>query len=174
VVAPLRALFGMTSDLGARIADEPIEAFLQRTNLFGGLDARELRRLAAVVHVRSFEDGEYVYEQGRPGAALFLLRSGKVEISRREADGRDAAIAVLLPPASFEEMAALDREVVRWTSARSIGRSELLAMGRSDLESFAGRWPATANKVLLRLAEAVASRTRAVLEANGVLRDLPP
>jgi CRP-like cAMP-binding protein len=164
----------MTSDLGARSGGESVAAFLQRTSLFGALDARELGRLAGVVHVRSFEDGEYVYEQGRPGAALFLLRAGKVEISRRERNGQDVSIAVLLPPASFEEMAALDREVVRWTSARSSGRSELLAMGRSDLESFAGRWPSTANKVLLRLAEAVAARTRAVLAANDVLRDVPP
>jgi CRP-like cAMP-binding protein len=164
----------MTSHLEACGAQESVGEFLQRTTLFDVLEKREAMRLAAVVHVRSFENGEYVYEQGRPGAALFLLRSGKVEISRRERDGRDVSIAVLVPPASFEEMAALDREVVRWTSARSIGRSELLAMGRSDLESFATRWPVSANKVLLRLAETVASRTRAVLQANELLRDVPP
>jgi CRP-like cAMP-binding protein len=159
----------MTSDFAESPAKETIAQFLRRTHLFGELDARELKWLSRIVHVRHFADGEFIYEEGRPGAALFLLRRGSVEITKRVADQGVLSIAVLAPPASFEELAALGSDVVRWTSARSKGESELLALGRSDLESLARHAPDIANKVIIRVAEVTARRVRVVLESQGLL-----
>lgn len=169
LLSRLRALFGMTSDFGEAQAKETIAQFLRRTNLFGELEDRELKWLARIVHVRHFADGEFIYEEGRPGAALFLLRRGSVEITKRGADGGVLSIAILAPPASFEELAALGSDVVRWTSARAKGEAELLALGRSDLESLARHSPDIANKVIVRLAEVTARRVRLVLESQGLL-----
>jgi len=161
----------MTSDFAEAPAQETIARFLSRTNLFGELDARELKWLSRIVHVRHFADGEFVYEEGRPGAALFLLRHGSVEITRRVAGGATLSIAVLEPPASFEELAALGSDLVRWTSAQAKGKAELLALGRSDLESLARHRPDIANKVIVRLAEVTSRRLRIVLESQGLLSE---
>ena len=171
LLSRLRALFGMTSDLAQAEAEETLAQFLRRTNLFGELDARELKWLSRIVHVRHFDDGEFVYEEGRPGAALFLLRHGSVEITKRLADGATLSIAVLEPPASFEELAALSSDLVRWTSARVKGKAELLALGRSDLESLARHQPHIANKVIIRLAEVTSRKLRIVLESQGLLSE---
>ena len=47
-------------------------------------------------------DGEYIYEQGKPGVALFLIRRGVVEITRRRQKGEEVRLLVLLslPPPS--------------------------------------------------------------------------
>ena len=163
----LRVLFGRAPVEPAPADHETLVHFLGRTALFGGLGKRDLEHLARGVHVRHFHDGESIYEEGRPGAALFLLRNGKVEITRRMADGSTLAIASLDPPASFEELAAIGGDVARYTSARARGAVELLALGRADLESMSRQNPTAANKVIVRLAEATAGRLYALLESQG-------
>lgn len=163
----LRVLFGMTPAPPASADHETLVHFLGRTTLFGGLGKRDLEHLARFVLVRQFRDGESIYEEGRPGAALFLVRTGRVEITKRMADGSTLAVASLDPPASFEELAAIGGEVARWTSARARGAVELLALGRADLESLSRQNPSAANKVIVSLAEATARRLHLLLESQG-------
>lgn len=96
---------------------------------------RDLAGLARIVHEREYADGEYISEEGRPGAALFIVRRG-VEVVRRDADTREIPIVLLEPPASFDESAAIGTGVIRWFSVRASGPVSLLALGRSDLDAF--------------------------------------
>jgi CRP-like cAMP-binding protein len=141
---------------------------LRQVTLFEGLDPRELRRLARIVHEREYRDGEYICEEGKPGVALFVLRRGTVEISRRGGDGRPVSVAVLEPPASFEESAAMGTEAVRWFSVRARGPVSLLALGKSDLDAMIVNFPVLANKVLLKLAGLMAMRLQFLLEAQAL------
>jgi hypothetical protein len=43
--------------------------FLAQVSLFEDLGRGELARLARIVHERDYGDGEYICEEGRPGAA---------------------------------------------------------------------------------------------------------
>jgi CRP-like cAMP-binding protein len=141
---------------------------LRQVALFEDLDRRELRRLARIVHEREYRDGEYICEEGKPGVALFVLRRGTVEISRRGGDGRQVLLAVLEPPASFEESAAMGTEAVRWFSVRARGPVFLLALGKSDLDAMIVNFPVLANKVLLKLAGLMAMRLQFLLEAQAL------
>ena len=161
-----RALFGLR-----KTADRPLTLvdFLRQVMLFEGLDTRELRRLARIVHEREYRDGEYICEEGKPAAALFVIRRGTVEILRRGSDGREVSLAVLEPPASFEESAAMGTEAVRWFSVRARGPVSLLALGKSDLDAMIVNFPVLANKVLIKLAGLMAMRLQFVLEAQDLL-----
>jgi CRP-like cAMP-binding protein len=140
--------------------------FLEKVTLFEDLDHRDRRRLARIVHEREYRDGEYICEAGRPGAALFVLRRGLVEVVSTGSDGREVALAILEPPASFEESAALGMAPVRWFSARARGPVSLLALGKSDLEALSVTFPLLANKVLMRLAGIMAIRLQMLLDAT--------
>ena len=137
---------------------------LRQVTLFEDLDRWELRRLARIVHEREYCDGDYICEEGKPGAALFVLRRGTVEVLRRGADGQEVSLAVLEPPSSFEESAALGTETVRWFSVRARGPVSLLALGKSDLDAMILNFPVLANKVLIKLAGLMAIRLQFVLE----------
>jgi CRP-like cAMP-binding protein len=165
-----RALFGLR-----KTADRPLTLvdFLRQVTLFEGLDTREFRRLARIVHEREYRDGEYVCEQGKPGAALFVLRSGVVDVVKRGRDGQDESLAVLEPPASFEEWAALGTGTARWFSIRARGAVSLLALGKSDLEAMMVNFPPVANKVLFNLAGLMAMRMQLLLEAQDLLEAGP-
>jgi CRP/FNR family transcriptional regulator, cyclic AMP receptor protein len=144
--------------------------FLRQVSLFEDLGRWDLVRVARIVHEREYSDGEYICEEGRPGASVFIVRRGVVEIVKRDTGARDVPLALLEPPASFEESAALGTGVIRWFSVRARGPVSLLALGKSDLDALILNFPVLANKVLIKLAGIMAARLQMLIDAE-VLRD---
>jgi CRP-like cAMP-binding protein len=145
---------------------ESLAQFLRQVSLFEDLTQRDLVRVARIVHEREYGDGEYICEEGRPGAALFVVRRGVVEVLKRGAGGEDVPLALLEPPASFEEAAALRTGVIRWFSVRARGPVSLLALGTSDLDELILHFPPLANKVLIKLAGIMAARLQMLIDVE--------
>src|SRR2546425_11156672 len=118
---PARALFEPPPETAVAEKRRSLVDFLKQVTLFEDLSRWDLRRLARIVHERDYRDGEYVFEEGKPGAALFVLRRGMVEVVRRGSSGTEVPLAILEPPACFEESAAMGTEAGRWFSARARG-----------------------------------------------------
>jgi CRP-like cAMP-binding protein len=97
-----------------------------------------------------------------------------VEVVRRDADGQQVPVALLEPPASFEESAAIGVGVIRWFSVRARGPVSLLALGKSDLDALILNFPVVANKVLIRLAEIMAARLQMLIDAEGLRAPTEP
>ena len=163
--APARALFGPTPETVTEKGGSLVD-FLKQVTLFEDLGRRDLRRLARIVHERDYHDGEYIFQEGKPGATFFFLRRGMVEVVREGNSGTEVPLAMLEPPASFEESAAMGTESVRWFSARARGPVSLLTLGKSDLDALSVNFPLLANKVLMRLAGIMAIRFRMLLDAQ--------
>jgi CRP-like cAMP-binding protein len=161
-----RALFGPPPETTAAERHRGLVDFLKQVTLFEDLGYWELRRLARIVHERDYRDGEYIVEQGKPGAALFALRRGLVEVVRRGREGQEVPIATLEPPACFEEAAATGSEWVHLFSARARGPVSVVALGKADLDALSVNFPLAANRVLMRLAGAMAMRLQMILEAQ--------
>jgi CRP-like cAMP-binding protein len=138
--------------------------FLAQVGVFETLDRRELARLARIVHERDYADGEYICEEGRPGAAVFIVRRGVVEVVRRGGRAEATSVALLEPPASFDESAAIGAGMIRWFSVRARGPVSLLALGKSDLDALSTDYPEGANKILVRLAGIMAIRLQTLIE----------
>ena len=138
--------------------------FLAQVSVFETLDRRELARVARIVHERDYADGEYICEEGRPGAAVFIVRRGVVEVVRRGGGTEETSVALLEPPASFDESAAIGAGMIRWFSVRARGPVSLLALGKSDLEALSADFPGLANKILVRLAGIMAMRLQVLIE----------
>jgi CRP-like cAMP-binding protein len=164
-VGAARALFQAPESAMTKQHESLVE-FLGRVSLFEDLAHRELARVARIVHERQFGDGEYICEEGRPGAALFVVRRGVVEVVKRGAAGEAVPLALLEPPASFEESAALGTGVIRWFSVRARGPVSLLALGKSDLDALILNFPPLANKVLAKLAGIMAARLQMLIDAE--------
>jgi CRP-like cAMP-binding protein len=162
-----RALF-VTPESAMTTERRSLVEFLGRVSLFEDLGRRDLVRLTRIVHERDYADGEYICEQGRPGAALFIVRRGVIEVVRRDAGGQEVPLALLEPPASFEEQAAIGTGVIRWFSVRARGPVSLLALGKSDLDALIVNFPVLANKVLVRLAGIIAMRLHMLIDSEIV------
>jgi CRP-like cAMP-binding protein len=138
--------------------------FLVQVGVFETLDRRELARLARIVHERHYADGEYICEEGRPGEAVFIVRRGVVEVVRRGGRAEATSVALLEPPASFDESAAIGAGMIRRFSVRAHGPVSLLALGKSDLDALSADHPDVANKILVRLAHIMAIRLQTLIE----------
>jgi len=167
-----RALFRPLDTVAER--RRSLVEFLGQVSLFEDLDRRELGHLARIVHERDYGDGESICEEGQPGAALFIVRRGVVEVVRRAVGAQEVPLALLEPPASFEEWAAIGAGVVRWFSVRARGPVSLLALGKSDLDALIVNFPVAANKVLIRLAGIMASRLQMTIEAETLRESAEP
>ena len=160
-----RALLDPVSRPALAKPGNELVGFLRGVALCADLQEGELKRLARVVHERTYADGEYITQQGTPGAALFLLRSGVVEIVRRNRKREEVPLAMLEPPALFEELGAMG-EAVRWISTRARGPVSLVALGRSDLDALSRDFPSLANKILRHLVQIAAARIELLLETQ--------
>lgn len=158
----MRALFGLLP--GTREISQDLADFLKGVQLFEDLEVGQLKRLARLVHIRNYRDGEDIFEQGKPGAAMFVLRAGCVDILRRGHNDVELLLATLEPPASIDESALMAAGTMHWFTARARGPVSMVAFGRSDLEALNQNFPVLANKVLAKLAQVTALRLQMLVE----------
>lgn len=147
---------------------------LGRIPLFDRLSRRDLRKVLDVIHVRRYEAGEYLFTRGQPGAAMFIIRSGAVDIVVPGRDGGDETVLATLTDATFlGELALLD-DSPRSASARAVEPTEAFALFRSDLNKLLEAEPEIASKILRQLALAIGQRLKATNEQLSALKQQHP
>ncbi len=99
---------------------------LKGTPLFSRVAAEDLAPLARLAEQRRYEGGERIVSEGEYGDQLFLIVSGKVEITRA---GRP--VASMGPGEAFGEISVLDAGP-RTATATAIDATEVLAIGSEE------------------------------------------
>jgi CRP/FNR family cyclic AMP-dependent transcriptional regulator len=82
--------------------------FLARVPMFQGLTAAQVRRLAGRFVRRTYAAGTDIVTQGKGGAGLFVVVSGRAEAIRVRTDGTKVVLNVFGPTDFFGELALLD------------------------------------------------------------------
>lgn len=75
---------------------------------FAGLDDASLRRIGAAGHPHTFQAGAEIFCEGAACAGLHIVTEGLVRIFRISPEGRMHTLSLLRPPATFNEVAAID------------------------------------------------------------------
>jgi type IV pilus assembly protein PilB len=126
--------------------------FLSAQELFKGFPDREIQRLAGELTPAAYPPGTTIMREGASGEALFLIRSGRVAVRKREPSfGLDLTIATLGPGDCFGEMALLT-ERPRSATVQAIDEPvEVFVLRRDVFSSFLQQNPvlaATLNRML--------------------------
>jgi len=158
-----KILYRVPPLLWGRAAAQSTVEFLAGIPALEDLTPKELSQLSQVMHERSFGDGEIIYDQGTPSAALYVIRNGSVEMFRK-ADGAEVVLATLAPNELFGEISLLIDEGARFAGARSRGPSDLLALSRPDFETLMVRSPIASVKFLRGIGRIVAEKFRLLME----------
>ncbi|AWM03684.1 cyclic nucleotide-binding domain-containing protein [Bradyrhizobium amphicarpaeae] len=87
-----------------------LKAFLLATPFFGGLSDGSLDLLISMLVERSFEAGSIVVSEGEPGRSMFIVKSGRLAVSKRTKAGRVIPISVLQPGDFFGEMTLIEMQ----------------------------------------------------------------
>src|SRR6478735_7559309 len=123
--------------------------------LFRGADLNDVEELCDSLDRRYFNAGTLIFEQGEPGALLYIIVNGKVKIGSAAEDGRENLIHILGPSDMFGELAMLDPGP-RISSARALTPVEVVTMDRDVLRE----WIATRPEVAEQLMRVLARRLR--------------
>ena len=121
--------------------------FMRRQPLFEGLEEQDLQRLFEMSSVCSLEAGEVLLRQGEPGDEMYIIMSGELEVSRRQA-GQETFLASRGPGDVIGEMALLEQEP-RSASVRAVADSRLLVIDRQAFVTLLDCSP-TASLTILR------------------------
>jgi CRP/FNR family cyclic AMP-dependent transcriptional regulator len=144
---------------------EETAALLARTEVFGGLEQRELDEVVQVAVPRRWQRGEVIFREGDEGDTTYLLMSGAILLTREHQDGRVVAIAELRAGNMFGEL-AMFRSEPRSATAEAIEPTEAVALLAPDVQRLIKQNPDIAAKLLTALAERVSKTTERLLQQS--------
>jgi CRP-like cAMP-binding protein len=107
--------------------------FLRRVPIFAGLDEAELGQISKAFETRRARVGARIIRQGEPGDTYYLIRSGVVEVLKRDGNQPETVVARLGEGDGFGELALL-YDQPRSASVRALTLVELLTLRRADFD----------------------------------------
>ena len=117
-----------------------VEESLRNVPLFEGFQPKQLKSLARWTTTRSYQPGQVIVSEGQTGLGLYVIQTGKVQISMHSASG-ELDLRTMGPGESFGEISLLDDRprsatatAVEGTSAVLLDKSQFLAEMHSHPE----------------------------------------
>jgi CRP-like cAMP-binding protein len=135
---------------------------------FEGLSHNELKVIERMMHQRQYKKGESVFNEGEPGAGMYIVKNGEVGITRKMDNGAELALALVKEHGFFGELALLD-EIPRSASARAVADTVLFAFSKPSLESLCRRNPRLGIKILSNLSRLICRR---LVKSNDAMEQL--
>ena len=105
------------------------EELLARVPIFAGLNREQLSRLSRLVVSRQFPRDSVLIREGDGDAALFVIVSGLVGVTKRTPSGAQLELARLTAPDFVGDMALLDG-MARSASVTALEDTECLVLSR--------------------------------------------
>jgi NTE family protein/lysophospholipid hydrolase len=139
-----------------RVADSErsVQLALHLARLFPGLDGEALHALGAGVDWVALRGGEWLFREGEPGDAAWLLISGRLR-AVQERDGAERTLNEIAAGETVGEMALLS-DAVRSASVYAVRDSQLARLSSKAFDELTTRHPAA----LRRIAGFVVDRLR--------------
>jgi CRP-like cAMP-binding protein len=151
--------------LGSRT--QPLVKILQTIPLFNSLTPKELKILEHAVHLRTYHPGETVFTEDEPGAGVYVIRTGKIDILLMHDSQPPTSLAELESGDFFGEMALLG-DSTRSATAIAREQCELIGFFHPDLLEIINLHPVMGAKITFGLARTLAERLR---YTNAQLRE---
>ena len=89
--------------------DDRTAESLRRIPLFASVGAEDLQRIASLLIERRYPRNATVVEEGLPGDYMYIIKEGRVKITKLSEDGREKILEMMGAGSFFGEMALLDQ-----------------------------------------------------------------
>ena len=100
---------------------------LRKSELFQEIGPDDMARLAAEAGQLVLERGDAVFAEGDLADQLFVVRSGRIAISKQSSEGKESIVALMEAGDLFGEMSLFDGET-RSAGARALEPTELVTV----------------------------------------------
>jgi CRP-like cAMP-binding protein len=123
---------------------------LKEQILLEDLDDAELGKLGGIVKEMPFRKGEYLFREKEETRGIFLVHSGKVEISKITPDGWKQTLAVLAKGSFFGELSIIEHRLHE-ANALALEDTVLLFITKEDFGKIEKEDLLLAAKIMKRL-----------------------
>jgi CRP/FNR family transcriptional regulator len=120
---------------------------VQALPVFAGLSERDWQKVADLFSERQFQKDEYIFLEGEPPQALYIVKTGKVKILSHSTDGKDIVFRVCGPGQMMGTVAVFDGSGYPGT-AQAIEDCTVLVIARNDCLTLVNRYPVFALAVI--------------------------
>ncbi len=131
--------------------------------LFKLLDEDELKTLAKELDEIHFLAGQRIFAAGEAGNKMYVVESGKVELSLQDKSDYRVELGYAEPGDLFGELSFLSIEP-RSNSARAVEDTKLIAIDQHDLEILVGAHPQSALDLLAAVSRRLHASNRLIRE----------
>ena len=123
---------------------------LRSIPLFSSVQPDDLETIASLLIERRFPKHKTIVEEGLPGDYMYIIREGRVQVSKLSDDGREKILEFFDAGDFFGEMSLLDN-APRSASVRTLIDSRVLALSRADFLNVLRKSPDLAMSVIQEL-----------------------
>lgn len=123
---------------------------IESVPIFKELTKEEMLEIANITSAKTFEKGELVYMAGDKGGTLFVLHTGRVKISRLNANGKEQVIRVIGPGEFMGELTLLS-SVPLTDNAQVLETSTMCVIEGKKLKELMAKYTSIAFKVMEEL-----------------------
>jgi CRP/FNR family transcriptional regulator/CRP/FNR family cyclic AMP-dependent transcriptional regulator len=125
-------------------------ASLRSIPLFSQVSDGDLGSLANLLIERRVPRGKTIVEEDLPGDYMYVIRQGRVKVTKLSGDGREKILEFLGEGDFFGEMSLLD-SAPRSASVKALSETRILALSRKDFLDALRRSPDLAMAVIQEL-----------------------
>ena len=106
--------------------------FLAESTFFKDLSRDSLKALGAICSVRELKKRAFLFREGEPGNALYLLRRGAIQLHKTAPDGSEVVIKIVQPSEVFAEVVLFERENYPVTAV-ALAPCEVIVFPRAEV-----------------------------------------
>jgi CRP/FNR family transcriptional regulator len=132
---------------------------LKQQSLFSDIDSDGLEKLSKIVKKLSLKKGEQLFKEKDDTRGVYLLHSGKIEISRVTADGWRQTLTVVTPGDFFGELSILEKRQ-HVASAVAVEDAELFLIPKEEFERLMEEETKLACYILKKIAMEMSKKLR--------------
>ena len=134
--------------------DRALVGLLRTTPLLAGVPRDGVARVACQMRRRSVPAGTLIVKQGEPARALYLLASGRLEVTVAGGDPESPPVNVLDAPSWFGELAVLTKQP-RTSTVTALTDSEVWTLPLRQFEAALAQYPQMGRSVIRSLCERI-------------------
>src|SRR6059036_1156942 len=114
---------------------EQLVGFLKNVKLFAELSTDSLLKLGSCLKTADFPPNEVIVREGAPGVAMYIIKSGLVEVRKKDpSNGIDFLVAQLPPGAAVGEMSLLTGKP-RSATVTTVESTTVFTLTRADFRN---------------------------------------
>lgn len=125
-------------------------SLLKKQVLLEDLSKSDMGKIAKIVKTLSFKKGEYLFREKEDTKGLYLIHSGKVEISKTTPDDWKQTLAILHSGHFLGELSIIEKRLHEAT-ASVLENTEVFLISKNDFEKMEKQDTALTSKIMKKL-----------------------